>query len=236
MPIWPRQLRRCSGFTLVELLVVIAVVALLVGLLAPSLAGARRVARSALCSSQLRQWGFAVNAYAMENAEYLPRRGQGVQPTTRLDRDTDWFNALPLLMNGSSYLDLTSAGMAPKPGDRSIWICPEAKGPAPAVYFAYAMNMRLSVWDAPEPDRIDQVAPPAVQVFLAEAPGLYCSVLPAPDPYSLVARHSGSTVLAFLDDHVAQFSSAAVGCGVGDPLRPEIQWHVPSSAWTGPGN
>ena len=169
----------------------------------------------------------------MENAEYLPRRGQGVQPTTRLDRDADWFNALPVLMNGSSYLDLTGRAWPQSPAITASGSAQEARA-------SPSRLLRLRHEHAPlrlgctEPDRIDQVAP-AVQVFLAEAPGPYCSVLPVPDAYSPVARHAGGTILAFLDDHVAQFSSAAVGCGVGDPLNPEIQWHVPSSSWTGPG-
>lgn len=61
------------GFTLVELLVVIAVVALLLGILLPALSGARQRAKAVACLSGLRQIGLASQAYAMENGDRLPR-------------------------------------------------------------------------------------------------------------------------------------------------------------------
>jgi prepilin-type processing-associated H-X9-DG protein/prepilin-type N-terminal cleavage/methylation domain-containing protein len=59
-----------AAFTLIELLVVVAVIALLVGILLPSLAGARESARQAVCSSNLRQIGVAAAAYASSNDGY----------------------------------------------------------------------------------------------------------------------------------------------------------------------
>lgn len=60
-----RNDRRC-GFSLIELLVVVAVIALLLAILLPSLASARAQARQAVCGSNLRQLGVALHMYAGE--------------------------------------------------------------------------------------------------------------------------------------------------------------------------
>ena len=54
------------AFTLVELLIVIAIVALLVAMVLPALASAREQARRAVCQSNLRQMGIALGAYASD--------------------------------------------------------------------------------------------------------------------------------------------------------------------------
>jgi len=66
-------LRRSGAFTLIELLVVVAVIALLVGILLPSLTGARGAAQLAACGSNLRQLALANDLYAGDHAErYAP--------------------------------------------------------------------------------------------------------------------------------------------------------------------
>jgi prepilin-type N-terminal cleavage/methylation domain-containing protein len=55
---------RPPAFTLIELLVVIAVIALLIGILLPSLASARKTARLDICLSNMRQMGTALTSYA----------------------------------------------------------------------------------------------------------------------------------------------------------------------------
>ncbi len=89
--------RRRRAFTLIELLVVVAIIAALVAILIPSLANARRSARMVVCSSNLKQWGVAVRIYSDSYDGWLPRRGQGVNPTQQIDRPTDWFNALAIV-------------------------------------------------------------------------------------------------------------------------------------------
>jgi prepilin-type N-terminal cleavage/methylation domain-containing protein len=74
------------GFTLVELLVVVAIISLLMALLLPSLEHAREASRRAVCGSNLRQWGTYVWVYARDHqgeaipASYSDEDVGGVSP------------------------------------------------------------------------------------------------------------------------------------------------------------
>jgi prepilin-type N-terminal cleavage/methylation domain-containing protein len=62
------------GFTLLELVVVIAVIAVLAALLLPALGTAKEKARRAVCMSNLRQCGIALNLYSEEYGRYPNQR------------------------------------------------------------------------------------------------------------------------------------------------------------------
>ena len=67
-----RQCDARRGFTLAELLIVIAIIAVLIGILLPSLAAARRSASSVKCLASLKQLGSAFQQYAQENKRMFP--------------------------------------------------------------------------------------------------------------------------------------------------------------------
>ena len=68
-----------SGFTLVELLVVISIISLLISLLLPALGQARAVTRTAMCQSGQRQCMLAVQMYANDFTGWtFPSDGGGV--------------------------------------------------------------------------------------------------------------------------------------------------------------
>jgi prepilin-type N-terminal cleavage/methylation domain-containing protein/prepilin-type processing-associated H-X9-DG protein len=76
--------RKSSGFTLVELLVVIGIIAVLIAVLLPVLGKARIAAQSVTCAAQMRQVGTAMLMYCNEH------RGEFPETTHGTSADRSW--------------------------------------------------------------------------------------------------------------------------------------------------
>lgn len=108
---------KCEGFTLTDLLVVLGVIAFLIVLEAPVLAGNKSQTKMGVCAGNLRQLVLATQIYANENNNRLPDGGAFA-----------WAFSLPassvngLLMGGAKTNNFYCPGTAPRFTDQDNWI------------------------------------------------------------------------------------------------------------------
>lgn len=81
MKILPPQTRSRCGFTLIEILVVVAILGILAALLLPAISRVQENALVAKSTNSLRQIGAALRMYAGENNGFLPAADGAANPT-----------------------------------------------------------------------------------------------------------------------------------------------------------
>jgi prepilin-type N-terminal cleavage/methylation domain-containing protein/prepilin-type processing-associated H-X9-DG protein len=91
--------RSVAGLTLVELLVVIAVIAVLMGLMLPAMSKSRGAARTTKCLAQLRSLGQCTAMYADASKDAMPRS----QHSAFANRVAPWGYAFVEYLTGTAY-------------------------------------------------------------------------------------------------------------------------------------
>lgn len=163
---------RAEAFTLVELLVAIAVVGLLAALLLPGLGRAKATAAGARCASNLRQLGLAARMYWDDHGD-LCFRYRGAFTNSG---DLYWFGWLARGAEGHRAFDASQGALYPYLRGRGVEICPalsyslaQFKPKARGASFGYGYNLNLSS-PAPQPSVcISRVARPSELALFADA-------------------------------------------------------------------
>lgn len=125
---------RRVGFSLVELLVAIAVVGVLIGLLLPAVQAARETVRRTTCVSHMRQIGLAIHSYLDVNGVFPPAKTTFVSPSgARRDRHNVLTILLPFVEESAAYsaIDWTATWAASVNREAtekriSLFLCPTA--------------------------------------------------------------------------------------------------------------
>ncbi len=130
---------RRRGFTLLELLVVISIIAILAALLMPVFMQARESARKSTCLSNLRQLGMAVAAYSADWDEMLPATWDGAVGAHGNSGTGGWMMWTNFYGPARFYPE--QGALAPYVKNSGIFECPSA--PA-RLGCSYAINSALS--------------------------------------------------------------------------------------------
>jgi prepilin-type N-terminal cleavage/methylation domain-containing protein/prepilin-type processing-associated H-X9-DG protein len=139
---------RRRGFSIVELLVVVGIIALLISILLPAMGHARESARQVSCFSNLRQLGTAAVAYLSDNGGWFPTSSPR-SPSSLSMSDWVWWRA-----SSVHSADVTQSRLAKYVGRNNfaqVMRCPSDEGKRtamwgsdPAYEYSYTMNIWLA--------------------------------------------------------------------------------------------
>ncbi|MDR1281530.1 MAG: prepilin-type N-terminal cleavage/methylation domain-containing protein [Opitutaceae bacterium] len=194
----PRSLRIPGGFTLVELLAVIAITGILAGILIPVTIRIRETARNVECTGNLRALVTGMTLYADANKGVYPAPTNNLLPNG--DRGT-WMRAL----KEGGYLDDNPKELIVA-GRKSVFLCPAAFKTYPdgLARRTYGMNTLANTDDALRPYELPEPARSLIFADGVEAGGgegdswfyIRSGALERID-----ARHNGAFNAGFVDGH-----------------------------------
>ncbi len=163
------------GFTIIELLVVVAVIGVLTALLLPALAAAREKARASSCLSNLHQIGIAVQLYAQDADEKTPPDGGSFSGIIR---------------DCAPFIKTTSVFTCPDDFDRED----EERAGSYRIPTLYQGKPLACGWSDPYNNGI--TAQPSTTILLYEAEQDFAQA-----PIIPTYRHTKGTQILFFDGH-----------------------------------
>ena len=146
------------GFTLVELLVVIGIIAVLIAILLPAVKRAREQAQLTACQSNLRQIGQAIQMYANDHKDRFPDPNATGNYTFRMRpglKTAGDPGALPetyglaAVLHGIAPGQDVSKGLPQPvryiPAGSDVWVCPSQQAPMVDFGNTYAFSVNSSI-------------------------------------------------------------------------------------------